>query len=86
MRITKTITISPEIWVKLQLRTDNVSGTIEELCKNYISTTEEIDREKSSKQHKLELREKEIEIANLKKRIMDIEKQREQDKPVMVLE
>jgi len=74
MKITKTISINPEVWLKAQRKTDNVSGTIESLLDKW--SEEAPDKDMSDREKlKNELEIKNLEVAKLKQEMEQIKKQ-----------
>lgn len=86
MKTAVTISIDNEIMAKTRLRTDNISGTIQELLKEWIKNAPEIQEMNEIKKIKLQLQQKEAEMANMMKKINDYEEEKAKRKTVMVLQ
>lgn len=85
MKVTRQITIDSEVLLKAKMKTNNVSGTINELLRNWVETSadEAVRTEKEKIKSELELLK--VEMAKKQKEIDDMKKKEEDRKPVLVL-
>lgn len=79
-KLTRTITIESELWKKFKMKTDNCSGTIQNMIEQYVYHNKEkdMDTEKQLK-HELEIQKARLATleVELKKKQDEVEKNRQ---------
>lgn len=78
-KIIRTITIDEENWLAAKRKTDNLSGSINELLENWIKVTKDRDMEDRVKAN-LKIEELKLELAAKEKKLQEIEKEKKKIK------